>query len=242
MTFLRKGSFVGLLVAGLVAAGAGPAGAKCVSGICPDVRIETTVDGPDMAAPVSFDRPATKRLLYLTGATMNWSAGQAFAQRPSRRQLGPAYEIRYVSTVRRPGADTSRTYVVVQEVFPFAPDGAWTHTPAGQKLHASRHEVLRTEDIWWRSTLLTHVLVSHGVPRPDGRHVPGAAVAPPAVEVAPPAAEVLPRTDEDVAAGPDTAAPRTPGAPIGRLLMALGALAGLLVLGAIGARPRRAAA
>jgi hypothetical protein len=221
--WISRGLSAGTLVGALLAGGPS-ASAKCA----PDddhpacstiVDSHGTISGPGPGGPIEIEGPVLKRILYLTGATEWPGATQFFADPPRREEMGTPYLIRVVSTRidRDTGVRVGRTRVLVQTVYPYAPDGAWTFTRGGQSLHDRFGGVIRPQERWWRSVFLADLLRREGLPAED----PAAGAAPP-------------RSAGSAAS--DEAAEGTTS-----LLVALAALAVLLVAGALGGRPRGAA-
>ncbi len=149
-----------LLVAGMVVAGvsliptvAAAKGAK-----------EMTVSGPGLAAPIRLantgDGMSPNTIAQKSGL-FSPTADPVTARRPAGR-LGPRYVATYQWLV---GPD--KTVSLRQELYPFAPGGALSHTRPGR-----RALDFPVRDGWYRAGLeLTLLLVAVGVPVPRGAPV-----------------------------------------------------------------------
>jgi hypothetical protein len=159
---MRK-SVTGILAGGIAvtallatAAAAVAKGPRCVPGRdCPDpVELQVTVDGPDLAAPIVIRSRDAWSMLNVTG--VNYRPYRIMDEPPAH--LGPRYEAVYRFTR---GDDT---WLVLQDVYPYADGRPFAFTQAGQRYLGRYFERVEASDGWRGSRTLEWILEAHGLP------------------------------------------------------------------------------
>lgn len=151
-------TFSGILVGGIAAAAlvaaAAPAAAKC-GHVCPDpVRLQATVYDSTWRPMVIKGRDAW-RMLNVTG--VSYHPYNVWDYPPDR--LGPKYRVIY----RFDQGD--RSWVLYQDVYPYATGRPFAFTPPGQHLTERYGESSeQAADGWRGSRTLESILRAHGLP------------------------------------------------------------------------------
>jgi hypothetical protein len=130
--------------------------------------MEVTVTGPGLEAPIRIDDVLANRIAQKSGLFRRPSTG-ALVGRPAG-DLGPRYVATYAWLIEQ-----DETTPLREELYPFAAEGAVTHTPSGQNVGESS-----APGGWYRAgPELTLLLVNAGIPVPRSYTLPVPVIAPP---------------------------------------------------------------
>jgi len=148
----------GIATAFMVAAA--PAGAKgCERRGCPPppppVKIQVTLAGPDLTAPIVIRGADGWSMLNVSGA--NYRPYRVFDEVPA--ELGPRYQVVY--EFRHRGELLGR---LRQDLYPYAAGRPFAFTPEGQKFFDRYWEPVKAAKGWRGSRTLEWILEEHGLP------------------------------------------------------------------------------
>jgi hypothetical protein len=154
--------FTASVICFLLAAAPSAASAKPSCVARPADPITATISGPGLSEPLRLGTRRTSLVLHFTGVSLCPEA-QRTTEPPDSNLLGPWYEVRYMA-----GEDS-----LVQDLYPYAPIGAWSYTPGFQELQT----YVRPQARWWRSVDLANRLTDWGLPR-SAPSSPGRSLSP----------------------------------------------------------------